>query len=323
MENANANENNTYKAENIVVINSKRLDTRCIRGLTVLKDKRVAVLRSDTSIEIINPENLAIETKTQPIVKPTPFSQFIEGNLCTLENGNIASFYLKNEVTIFSVEKDKVTKVGSFTNDYFLKEWSDMIPLSKNRFATKTKNAITIWKGEAPFQNEPLKEIDCGEEIFSLIQLYKKETLVLRLNQELRFYSLEDYSLKETIPVDDKKVNGFGLVQFDEDNLIIGAGILNLKDKSYKELYSDPDSEKSHCFSTGIRLRGNKVLMTDSCYVRDSGRCECYSNYYFHLLEPKTNEVTTQSTESACYFKVIDEHTLIRTEKDKAYIYKY
>lgn len=323
MEYAKVKENYTFKAENVVVADSKRLDTRCIRGLTVLKDKRIAIMKSDTSIQIINPENFACEAKTEAQIKPTPFSKFKEGKLCTLENGNIASFFLTNEISVFSVENNKLTKVGSFNNDYFLKEWFYMTPLSKNRFATNINNIISIWKGDAPFQNEPLKEIDCGGDVLRFIKLYEKETIAVLLNNEIRLYSLEDYSLKETIPIDTKTTNGCGLVQFDDDNLIIGAGVFNLKDKIYKKIYSDSDSEKEHSLTRGVRLRGNKVLMTDSCYVSDSYRCECYYNYYIHVMDPTTNEYSTKMEQTILYLEVIDEHTLIRTEKDKAYIYKY
>lgn len=323
MEYAKVKENYTYDAGNIVVIDSKRLDTRCIRGLTVLKDKRIAILKSDTSIQIINPETFACEAKTEVQIKPTPFTKFKEGYLCTLENGNIVCFYLTKEISVFSVEGNKVTKVGSFTNDYFLKEWFYMTPLSKNRFATNIKNIISIWKGDAPFQNEPLKEIDCGGDVLRYIKLYEKETIAVLLAKELRLYSLEDYSLKETIPIDTKTTKGCGLVQFDDDNLIIGGGVLNLKDKIYKNIYSDSDNEKDHGLVRGIRLRGNKVLMSDSCYVSDSSRCECYYNYYLHVIDPTTNEYSTKMIDTVLYLQVIDEHTLIRTDKDKAYIYKY
>ena len=63
--------------------------------------------------------------------------------------------------------------------------------------------------------------------------------------------------------------------------------------------------------------------MTDSCYVSDSYRCECYYNYYIHVMDPTTNEYSTKMEQTVLYLEVIDEHTLIRTEKDKAYIYKY
>lgn len=211
------------------------------------------------------------------------------------------------------------------TNDYFkTKKWSHLTSLfSKNRFATTEGNTISIWKGDAPYQSEPLKEIDCQEAIQNLLAVEGKEILAVNCKSSLKLYNTEDYSFITTINYGCPPGSAF--FQFDDENIIIGELMVNINKGTSSSIYDDPDKECSHCLKKGAKLGNGLVVMDDSCYISDSSRCECYTNNYVHVINPKTKKVKTAEAnwEGLHGWINLNDHTVISIHVDKMIVYNY
>ena len=65
------------------------------------------------------------------------------------------------------------------------------------------------------------------------------------------------------------------------------------------------------------------LIIDDDCYIRDSGRCECYTNV--HVINPMTRENKTKEAnwEGIHGWIYLNEHTVISIHVDKMIIYNY
>lgn len=67
------------------------------------------------------------------------------------------------------------------------------------------------------------------------------------------------------------------------------------------------------------------LIIDDDCYIWDSGRGECYTNYYVHVINPMTRENKTKEAnwEGIHGWIYLNEHTVISIHVDKMIIYNY
>lgn len=301
-----------------------RLDVRCVRAFKVLKDKRIATMKSDTSLNIIDTkQKCKVVAQSTPYLKPSPFKEFIKGSLIELENGNLAANFTQNEIVFFSVNNDKIEKIGSFNNDYFLKDVHSYTALSKNRFATIKEKKISIWKGDAPYQNDPVKEIDFGEtNVYNMLRLEGTETLIIKLDGVIKLYNMENYSEISSIPIE--RYGGDAIFQFDDTHVILGQCILDISTKTVKRYHTDYSDHRSS-FVNGIKLRNGYIQVDDSCDISDSYKCECYSVDYSKILNPLTGngKIVKRYGDGLNDWTYIDENTVVGIKLDKMNVFTY
>ena len=327
--------NKNYSIEDIKQELSLKLDNDAIRGLTVLQDGRIAYMKTDTSIHILNPKDNFKETaSTQGLETiPSKFNAgFTVGSLCTLSNGNIASFHETDEVDIYSINENTLTKIHTISSAIFCAQRKsvkvNLVPLPGNKFSFITdydRKKISIWKGDAPYQNEPLKEIELNENISSYFPLKDKNVIVVVFDNNKRILvDIETGNTIETLE-SNKKAKGKGCFLYDADTLVIGNYFYNLKDKTWKDYTEVPD--KQDCinnFDGGLKLRGNRILMVNNDYDYDSEDIQD-PNYHFRLFEPFKKDYGKQKIEELpnYEFVTINEETFALWNKQTLYVYKY
>ena len=288
----------------------KLVDSK-IFAYAILHDKRIAYVKEDSTVEIRDPkQDHKIVASSKPyFTNPLSGEQ---GILCELTNGNlITNFgnYESDEFVVFTIEKDSIYKVGVIKN-IKAKFSKDLIPLSKNRFAVGKYKELSIWKGDVPFQNEPLKSIQFDElYIEKILKLEGKEILVIRFEKLIKLVNLEDYSIMYSFEL--PLYYGCVFFQYDEDRLVDNKYLINIKTKSFETIF---DTEKDFYFSNGIKL-SNGYLYIHS-YYRYEKDFSNESEHYLLVIDVNTkNNTIYYGFQDDGQMNAIDDHTFVKLDE--------
>lgn len=83
-----------YTIDDIKEVMQFEVDKKCIRASALLKDGRLALMKTDTSIHIYNPKNnFKEDCSTQSGTIPEDFKKNYEGSLCILEKPSFVLLY--------------------------------------------------------------------------------------------------------------------------------------------------------------------------------------------------------------------------------------
>ena len=304
-------DNTLMSPSDIKKTNRIRLADNEILAYALLHNKRIAYVKKDSTVEIRDPKQ---DHKVVASSKPYythPLSG-AQGILCELTNGNlITNFgnYESDEFVVFTIEKDLIYKVGVIKN-IKAKFKNDLIPLTKNRFAVGKYKELSIWKGNVPFQNEPLKSIEFdGLHIERVLQLEGKEILVVRFEKLIKLVNLEDYSIMYSFEL--PLYYGSVFFQYDEDRLVDNKYLINIKTKSFETIF---DTEKDYYFSNGIKL-SNGYLYIHS-YYRYEKDFSNESEPYLLVIDVNTkNNKIGYGYKDDGQMNAIDEHTFVKLDE--------
>ena len=334
-----------YIIDDIKEVMQFEVDKKCIRASALLKDGRLALMKTDTSIHIYNPKNnFKEDCSTQSGTIPEDFKKNYEGSLCILENGNLLSFYCTDVIDIYSITDNSITKIHSISISPYIANRQCGIflePLSKNRFAfsvyykneEKETFILYIWKGESPYQNKPINQIETQEIIESYYQIKgnNKLLVVLSPRNQVRFLDIEDdVELVDIISLDDT-YDMCDFLQIDDNTLLIGQYKIDLEENERERNF---DSEKitdyfyyESSFEYYIKLRDNKILVTDGKrnddYPPGVGPYIVYNLRLIDPFKPINENLLGNKEMNLGHLMVIDQNTFISYTNTTIKVFKY
>ena len=218
----------------------------------------------------------------------------------------ITNFYT-DEFVVFAIDKDSLIKVGVIKN--IKAEYKkELIPLSKNRFGVFKSKVLSIWKGDVPFQNEPLKAIEFDLSIERMLQLEGKEILVVRFDKLIKLVNLEDYSIMYSF--DCPNLNGEVFFQYDEDRLVDNKYWINIITKTFETIF---DTTEDYYFTNGIKL-SNGYLYIQSSHYYETG-CSYDSAPYLFIFDVNTKKNKKVNHSENGQMNAIDDHTFVKLDE--------
>ena len=205
--------NNEVSAHKINSEQGIKLFKKYCHCVIILKDGRLATTGDYKEIKIVDPANKFNVDISVTIDKKGDF------NIRQLDNGLLITD--DENLTLWSLTKTELKKEFCFEQRI-----RNMITLTNNRFAGVTKEGILIFKGEAPYNKEPIAIIGEKCEGFyyetGIIQLKGKEIL-LSTKPTISLWDLTNYTLIKKTELH----SGDCMIQIDDDNMI-SKQILNI-----------------------------------------------------------------------------------------------
>ena len=304
--------NNEVSAHKINSEQGIKLFKKYCHCVIILKDGRLATTGDYKEIKIVDPANKFNVDISVTIDEKNDFK------IRQLDNGLLITN--DENLTLWSLTKTELKKEFCFEQKI-----RNMISLTNNRFAGVTKEGILIFKGEAPYNKEPIAIIGekCEDNDYYytyLIQLKGKEIL-LSNNNNICLWDLTNYTLIEK---NDIYRNGKPMIQIDDDNIMISNQILNFA-KWEKKPWNDNTYWGTY-FICGFTTKDGKVICVTYGHQQDWG------NYpIFILYDPKTNtyEKTDFDLADVSSIAVLDDHTFYAssdasyTSDDSLIVVKY
>lgn len=179
------------------------------------KNSKIVIAFGEGDIKVLDPkENFSCvlsinrESETTDCIKS--LIELSDGNLLTVLNSN-------NHIKIFSIKNNKYEEVKRITNRRGV---DAIIELSKNRFATKRYDDITIWSGEEPYETITVLNEACNKYRTNFIKIKNQpERLVYESDDILHIWNLSTYQSESKI----KNISYSCHLEID-DKLLIGGG---------------------------------------------------------------------------------------------------
>ena len=270
--------------------------------LNILRDGRLASCSDDKSKNTFNCE-ITILGHTDDVFY---FVEMKDGFLISCSGS------LDKSIRIWSISGNsyKSEYIIENAHEYFIMK---VIILSKNRFGSISKGKCKIWKGNLPYSETPIIELAHSDlEHKQILQLKDKEIMILFVNCNIQLWDLDEYKYIKEI-----KVNSIGssIVQIDDETLITGPEIVNIKTESITEY----NIQSFYVYKNIIKSRDNRALVFAKQLDFELGP----HDREFLLVNPNKEYTYKPIGKTIKHLINIDKHTFITTKKNYFDVWKY
>ena len=279
-----------------------------IQGMIKLTDGKILVNSKDKTLKIFDPIN---NYNCEFTSKLNTENEIVE--IISLQNGHIVIAFKTPLLEIYSLNQNEIKKELSLT---LRKNYPSITSLTKNRFASigTTDTKIQIWKGDAPYSETPIAELegDYNSKV-CLTQLKDKEILAFG-GCNIYLWDLNDY---KCIKVIKSFYAGAFFTQLTDDIFASNENLINIqteeKTQYYKQWYVN--------IYSGMLLSNGKMVFTSIYSDPDHGG----SDHSIGLFDLKTIIPAERTIEKFSYSNPIsiDEHTFITSKDNCIKIWKY
>ena len=302
---------NDYKIILVKEVNYKEIKevktiethTKAVRGLLLLKDRRIASCSDDGTVKIYDPfNNYACDKNIKTFY-------YVVISMCEIDDGTIVAF-TDGEIWI---NKFVIKKTHS-SNQWHPK----IISLPNNKIASCSwDGTVKIWKSNPPYSDKPIKVLNCFNKRVNSI-LYIKERDILISGSDSGILCLWNMSNYQYITVLTRIYccNANSIYQFDESRIIVGyyefIYIVNIDKCIVENEYRNMSLGAMNCF---IKLRDEKTIL-----------CGCGGGIFcFYDIETKKVKIIkTSHNEEVFDLLLVDNETFLSCSKDKTIkLWKY
>ena len=233
-----------------------------------------------------------------------------------LDNDNIILYTRSSSIHIFSF-KDNQLKEEHVIPSEQAEGYEKLCKLSKNRFlAFSEYNGMKVFKGDAPYSDEPIKEIEYCP--YGAKQLEGKEILVAgNVSYEECIVLFETENFTKIKKFENKPILRTGSIcEVDEDTIAIEASFLNIKTgelNSFTEFYGA-------CYDANIKLRDGRLL-----YAIDYNNEWSEQRYdsFLALVDPKTKTMDKKQYPLINQFFKLDDESFLTCRGITVELWKY
>ena len=302
--------NDTYTLDDFKIVKTvEGGNNEFITAIIKLNDGRIAVCSTAQTIKFYDPFNNFSLHFTIPVEMNNKDSKI--DSMIQLQNDHIAlSSKGSEKLEIYSVTQTKSKKEFTIIDkDTF----NYLAPLSKNRFGSISKGKCKIWKGNLPYSETPIIELAHSDlEHKQILQLKDKEIMILFVNCNIQLWDLDEYKYIKEI-----KVNSIGssIVQLDDETLITGPEIVNIKTESITEY----NIQSFYVYKNIIKLRDNRALV----FAKQLNFELVTHDREFLLVNPNKEYTYKPIRKTIKHLINIDKHTFITTKKNYFDVWKY
>ena len=244
------------------------------------KNSKIVIAFGEGDIKVLDPNAnfncvLSVNRESETTDCINSLIELSDGNLLTVLNST-------NHIKIFSIKGNKYEEEKRITNRRGV---DSIIELSKNRFASKRYDDITIWSGEAPYETIAVLNEACNKYRTNFIKMKNQsERLVYESDDVLHIWNLNTYQSESKI----KNISYSCHIESD-DKLIIGGGAMMwiINSNSW-------NVERTVNFGTN---KGPSSMMI----LRDGNLLVGNSLKFFAIYDIKNNSITRDARDNSNY----------------------
>ena len=265
-------------------------DIHCIAKLN---DNRIAFCHDNPDIFIMDPSKNT--QKNKDCVVDLTLKGHSETVLClaVLPNGNLISASKKNDIKVWSITQNESKCLATVENAH-QSEIRKIEILNDNTFATCGDSSIKIWNSDATTKKEIKVEIGTVD---SILYIKEKNILVAGVKNKILTYDLKDYKLIDTITVDIVDIGRKGIINIDNERLIIGGKnvlcVVNLVTKTVEEEWKNTHLLQMNVL---IKLRDSQFILGGT----DEG------NFALYNVNTKEMRTITVAVDGVCAIAICD-----------------